>query len=69
MVAQFDRNGNKLISIDEFVSFFTSRVDKVLEEKRKQQGQKVAKRFREVMQAAQKKGVSAKDIFNHFDSV
>lgn len=67
VVAQFDKNGDKHISINEFISYFSERVELVVKQRKIVNGLKVAKRFREVMKAAQGKGAAVKDIFDHLD--
>lgn len=67
VIEVFDVDGDKKISLTEFVDFFSARVEQVLKERREKQAEALAKRFRSVMQAAQRQGVSARDIFYHFD--
>ena len=67
VIALFDKDNDQTVSIDEFVKYFSAKVDRVLKERRRVQGEKIAKRFKEVMVAAKSKGAMAKDIFGHFD--
>lgn len=55
--------------MEEFVEFFSARVQKVLQERRKTKRDKVANRFREVMQAAQKKVGTLCFVYAYFFSL
>ncbi|KAJ1442329.1 hypothetical protein B484DRAFT_442214 [Ochromonadaceae sp. CCMP2298] len=68
VVTHFDDNGDKKVSIDEFVAFFTARVNQALKERRKKRTDKVAAILRKTMTGAMRKGgASLRDIFGHLD--
>ncbi len=67
VVAQFDDDGDKRISINEFITFFSSRVKQDIEQRRQKHIDKIVQRFKDVMTVALGKGASVADIFGHFD--
>lgn len=67
VVAQFDDNGDKRVSVNEFITFFSTRVKQDIEQRRQKHIDKVVQRFKDVMNVAQGKGASIADIFSHFD--
>jgi Ca2+-binding EF-hand superfamily protein len=67
VVAQFDDDGDKHVSVSEFITFFSSRVKQDIEQRRQKHIEKIVLRFKEVMNVAQGKGASIADIFGHFD--
>lgn len=69
VVAKFDKDGDKKISIDEFVTYFTERVKRAATQRRLRQAEKKTEVmiFRDVMQAAKAKGATAALLFAHMD--
>mmetsp|Transcript_15418 Transcript_15418/g.16702 ORF Transcript_15418/g.16702 Transcript_15418/m.16702 type:complete len:1790 (+) Transcript_15418:1-5370(+) len=71
IVKQFDRDGDKTVSIEEFTEYFHLRVQeatKVRKQRKIEMQRKILQqRFREVMLLAQQKGASIKQIFEHLD--
>lgn len=63
----FDSDNSGVVSLNEFVAFFTLRVEEDKKIRRVKNAHKIAQRFREVMRAAQGKGASVADIFRHLD--
>lgn len=67
IIAHFDDNGDKLVSINEFVDYFTERVAASVKERNKRRAEKVAVILRKTFTGAVQKGASLKDIFGHLD--
>jgi len=67
IIAHFDDNGDKLVSINEFVNYFTERVAASVNERNKRRADKVAVILRKTFTGAVEKGASLKDIFGHLD--
>lgn len=68
LVQQFDRDGSGEVSSKEFVDFFSERVALSIHERTLHHQQMLANRFRKFMIAAQEKGLSIGQIFDHFDA-
>ena len=67
VINHFDKDGDKLISIDEFVQYFTDRVNKCLNDRRMKHAYKVAMILRKTMTGVVEKGVTLRSIFGHLD--
>jgi Ca2+-binding EF-hand superfamily protein len=55
------------IAIEEFINFFSDRVQQILTDRNNAQFVKVCKRFRDIMNTVVQKGASLKKIFDHLD--
>jgi len=68
VVSHFDDDGDKQVSIDEFVTFFTERVQVAIKERRKRRLDRVAATLRKTFSSAVSKGsATLRDIFDHLD--
>lgn len=67
IVNHFDQDGDKQVSIDEFVTFFTDRVSLALKERKKKKAERVAAILRKTFAGAISKGATIRDIFGHLD--
>lgn len=68
LVKQFDDNGDKKISIDEFIAYFNDKIKEGLKARKLKQLEATKKRFREIMLLAKEKGgITLKQIFDHLD--
>lgn len=67
VIKHFDKDGDRLVSIDEFVGFFTERVNQSLKDRRKKRADKVALILRKTMTSAISHGTTLKNIFGHLD--
>jgi hypothetical protein len=68
VVSHFDKDGDKIVTKKEFVEFFDKRIKKANNDKKKKKSMKIASRFRDIMRTAQEKGLTSKELFNHFNS-
>jgi len=67
LIKEFDRDGDKHITCDEFCAYFSSRVEEVSKIKQKKRSDKLLFRFRGKMKAVCSKGATLAEIFNAFD--
>lgn len=67
IVKHFDTDGDKHVSIDEFVTYFTERVTVALKDRNKKKADKVAAILRKTFAGAISKGATLRDIFGHLD--
>ena len=67
VIAVFDKTGDRTISLDEFVTFFSSRVGQAVKDRQAKRSEKVLHKFRQKMKAVRAKGTSLSKIFDHFD--
>ena len=67
IISQFDKDGDRACSKDEFASYFTSRVRQALDDRAKRKAQKAVTKFCLLVRSAEESGASLKDIFGHFD--
>ena len=67
VINHFDKDGDKLISINEFIQYFTDRVNKCFNDRRIKHANKVALILRKTMTGVVEKGVTLRSIFGHLD--
>ena len=67
VVKQFDHNGDSTISLEEFITFFSSRVQSAAEDRKIKKTKKLVRTFCEIMLKVKDKGVETDSLFNHFD--
>ena len=67
VVNHFDKDGDKEVSIDEFVTYFTQRVDQALKDRTKKRADRATAILRKTFAGAISKGANMKEIFSHLD--
>lgn len=67
VVKQFDHNGDRTISLEEFIDFFSQRVKQAAADRVRKKRTQLISKFLEVLEIAEEKGVTLETIFEHFD--
>jgi Ca2+-binding EF-hand superfamily protein len=67
VVKQFDHKGDRTISLEEFIDFFSQRVKQVAADRVLKKRSLLINKFLEVLEIAEEKGVTLETIFEHFD--
>jgi len=68
VVNEFDKNSDGQISLEEFINFFSLRIEQFQKSTRAKNFQRVIKRFRDVITTARDRGgITIRDIFAHLD--
>ena len=63
----FDKDGDKVVTVDEFTAFFSSRVGAAAKDRQIKRAEKVLFKFRMKMKSVRTKGAKLTEIFAHFD--
>ena len=67
VIIMVDKKGDKTISLDEFVSFFSSRVEQAAKDRQAKFAENILQKFRQKMKTVRAKGTKLSNIFDHFD--